>query len=474
MISTEEAQAHLRERHGFEPFVSEIQTYQESELGGLIVKVSGKAHKGDPTPFDEHIIPVFQSLNELEMIAALVTGAGPAMDLAQKEYRQEHETTLGEKINGVRPTEPGFMPKTKELSDALQDDLVAKLNANSIPAVAIPPEALMCKIRGNTGGIEWGNTADIIGLDLAPYQSAFDNGLTPVTSHVGYDPIKGDYGNINASRVAAFLAWAGNLDAAKILFLGDMPGLLNIDRNTISEISDKTVGDMLIEDVVLTEGAIENWDCAQYALSGMRNGAAHISHFSTAAAEMFTDGAGTIIWQYTEPNVFPTPYMIPGGPNKVMSVLNKGFGKRGAKVKETYLNDLLLNNELEEIHADNEITALAIYLKNGEGAKILDKLVKTSGPRARTGAYDLMIYGATHFKEGIIGRTSASEDNKRAIEFYHNAVARFKKDGRALPGRYTGIDRVGKYYIFALNATTTDLDSHKLEVANRPSTLVKK
>lgn len=147
------------------------------------------------------------------------------------------------------------------------------------------------------GPIDLGYVGDIDSVNVSLLNHLIDADYVPVISSIGMGPDGHSY-NINADQVASAVAIA--LNASKLIFLTNTPGLLADSSNPDSLISKLTITEAhdLIENGVITEGMIPKINCC---LDAVINGVdkAHIidgrmSH--SLLLELFFDmGIGTML-----------------------------------------------------------------------------------------------------------------------------------------------------------------------------------
>ncbi len=160
----------------------------------------------------------------------LVHGGGAAVDRHLRRVGVETE-----RIDGIRITPPATMP---EIAGVLAGDvgtmLVADLRRRGVTAVGlrlgddpgIRTERLKADFDPGAVGTVTGGRADLIKLVLG-------TGATPVVASIGF-LADGSPVNVNADDAAAGVA--GALDAAALLLLTDVPGVLDAGERTIPEL----------------------------------------------------------------------------------------------------------------------------------------------------------------------------------------------------------------------------------------------
>jgi len=122
-----------------------------------------------------------------------------------------------------------------------------------------------------------------------------DRSFVPVVASIAVDE-DGQAYNVNADVVAAELAVA--LDAEKLVYVSDVPGLIGTTGDLLSELSSKQAGDLLAEPGVIEGGMIPKVQSAVRALDS-DVGRVHLVDGRVEHAvvlELFTpEGIGTMI-----------------------------------------------------------------------------------------------------------------------------------------------------------------------------------
>jgi len=145
--------------------------------------------------------------------------------------------------------------------------------------------------------LDWGYVGDVTEVDTAPVTAFLQSHMTPVITPLGRGPDKKVY-NINADDAAAAVAQA--LKARKLVFLSDVPGLMEDPKDPESLFSTVKVSEVegLIERGVIQGGMLPKITGGVNALtSGVQK--THIIDSSmphSLLLELFTDrGVGTEI-----------------------------------------------------------------------------------------------------------------------------------------------------------------------------------
>lgn len=254
----------------------------------VVIKYGGSAMI-DPE-LKEKVAKDVVLLKYLGMHPVLVHGGGPEITkwLDKAGIKTEF-------INGLRVTNLATMEIAEMVLGKVSKDIVTLINTDGSRAVSL---------SGKDGGLirakkieakdDLGFVGDVESVDSKVIMTLVKEGFIPVISSVGMGN-DGDTYNINADHMASVLA--GNLKAKKLLFLTDVPGVLDPNKKLISKLTEKQVLEM-IDQKLITGGMIPK---VQSCLEALKEGAesVHIidgcmSH--SIILELLTDkGIGTMI-----------------------------------------------------------------------------------------------------------------------------------------------------------------------------------
>ncbi len=145
--------------------------------------------------------------------------------------------------------------------------------------------------------LDWGYVGYVTEVDTAPIRAYLDAGLTPLLTPLGRGPERKVY-NVNADDVASAVARA--LQARKLVFLSDVPGLLRDPSDPSTLISSVKVGEVeeLIRRGVISGGMLPK---ISGAVNAVKSGVAKTHIIDSAMPhslllELFTEkGVGTEI-----------------------------------------------------------------------------------------------------------------------------------------------------------------------------------
>jgi acetylglutamate kinase len=187
----------------------------------------------------------------------VVHGGGPQIEAALKRLGKK-----GEFIQGMRVTDSETMEVVEwVLAGEVQQDIVGLINQAGGKAVGL---------TGRDGGLirakklklvdlidaskehDVGQVGDIESIDPSVVKALQDDAFIPVVSPIGFGLHNESY-NINADVVASKLATV--LQAEKLLMLTNISGVLDKEKNLLTELSIKDI-DTLIADGTISGGMI--------------------------------------------------------------------------------------------------------------------------------------------------------------------------------------------------------------------------
>ena len=187
----------------------------------------------------------------------VVHGGGPQIEAALKRLGKK-----GEFIQGMRVTDSETMEVVEwVLAGEVQQDIVGLINQAGGKAVGL---------TGRDGGLirakklklvdlndaskehDVGQVGDIESIDPSVVKALQDDAFIPVVSPIGFGLLNESY-NINADVVASKLATV--LQAEKLLMLTNIAGVLDKEKNLLTDLSIKDI-DALIADGTISGGMI--------------------------------------------------------------------------------------------------------------------------------------------------------------------------------------------------------------------------
>ena len=142
---------------------------------------------------------------------------------------------------------------TMVLAGKLNTEVVASLLAGGVPAVGL---------SGVDGGLllarkqtqpDLGFVGEVAHVNVDVARTLMDKRFVPVVASIAVDEAGQTY-NVNADVVAAELAIG--LDAEKLVYMNDVPGLIGPDGDLLSELGAQNVLDLLSHETAVDGGMI--------------------------------------------------------------------------------------------------------------------------------------------------------------------------------------------------------------------------
>jgi acetylglutamate kinase len=260
----------------------------------VVVKYGGHA-MGDDTvarDFSRDMVLLEQS----GVNPVVVHGGGPQIGAMLKKLGIASQFS-----DGLRVTDKPTMDIVEMvLAGAINKQIVGFINAEGGRAIGLCGKdgrmvtAAKLARSGASDGVDLGFVGEPVKVDTTMLDQVLGRELIPVLAPIAQGP-NGDTYNINADTFAG--AIAGALGAKRLLFLTDVPGVLDKDRKLIEELR---VADIpgLIADGTITGGMIPKVETCMYAIERGVEGVVILDGKLPHAVliELLTDhGAGTLI-----------------------------------------------------------------------------------------------------------------------------------------------------------------------------------
>ena len=245
---------------------------------------------------------ILQDIAFMEVIGmrpVVVHGGGKAISRALQAEGVESRF-----VQGLRVTDDASIRVVEQvLNQEINPEMVQTLATFQCKAHGIHGEDIL-RVQKHVGvdpetgeTLDWGFVGEVTDVNVAPIQAFLQAEMVPVVTPLGRGP-DGHLYNINADEAAASIACA--LQARKLVFLSDVPGLLRTPGDVASMISSVTVGEVhqLTREGVIAGGMLPKIRGALKALeTGVRK--THIIDSSlphSLLLELFTsEGVGTEI-----------------------------------------------------------------------------------------------------------------------------------------------------------------------------------
>ena len=231
-------------------------------------------------------------MHQVGMKPVVVHGGGPQIGHYLERLGKSTEFVDGHRVTDAETLEIARMV----LRGKVNSDIVSALNAHGPYAVGISGQDAGL-ITAEARAPELGFVGDVTEVNASIVERLIAEDLIPVVSTIGSD-VAGQAYNINADAVAGALAAA--LEAHKLIFLTDVPGLLaNVDdpasliqRLTVAQsaalIDDGTIAGGMIPKIQGCVRAVEHGVSQVHLVDG------RVPH--AVLLELFTDaGVGTML-----------------------------------------------------------------------------------------------------------------------------------------------------------------------------------
>jgi acetylglutamate kinase len=256
----------------------------------IVVKYGGAAmdRTGLAASFAEDIA----LLQSAGITAVIVHGGGP--QVTHVSERLGIETTF---VDGVRVTDAATLDvATMVLAGKLNTEVVAALVAGGVRAVGLSGVDGGLLLARKQASPDLGFVGEVVHVNADVLRTLTREGFVPVVASMAVDDTTGQAYNVNADVVAGELAVA--LDAEKLVFLNDVPGLIGPTGDLLSELSASQCDELRAQPGVVEGGMIPKLESAARAIhAGI--GRVHLVDGRVEHAlvlELFTpEGVGTMI-----------------------------------------------------------------------------------------------------------------------------------------------------------------------------------
>lgn len=197
----------------------------------------------------------------------VVHGGGKAISAAMAEAGIEARFVGGMRVT----TEDAVAVVEKTLHGKVNADLVAMINENGGSATGLEGKNIfqaerICAQNETGDDVDIGCVGKVTSIDLSQITEAIAKEVVPVVSPLASEEKTQQVLNVNADLAAAALACA--LKPAKLVFLSDVPGLLQdpSDRSTLIASVNCAQAQGLIDDGTISGGMLPKINSAMEAL----------------------------------------------------------------------------------------------------------------------------------------------------------------------------------------------------------------
>jgi len=255
----------------------------------IVIKLGGAAM--DRAPLTGSFAMDLVLLQHVGIHPLIVHGGGP--QVTGVATRLGLPTTF---VDGLRVTDAETLGvATMVLAGKLNTEIVGMLLAGGVRAVGLSGvDGRLVLVRRQTEP-DLGFVGEVVRVDVEVVRSLMAQGFVPVVASIAADEAGQTY-NVNADVVAAELAVG--LEAEKLVYMNDVPGVIGPDGDLLSELGIQEVRDLLAHETAVEGGMIPKLESAVRALeAGVSR--AHLLDGRVEHAlvlELFTpEGIGTMI-----------------------------------------------------------------------------------------------------------------------------------------------------------------------------------
>jgi acetylglutamate kinase len=189
----------------------------------------------------------------------VVHGGGPMV--TEMSARLGIETRF---VDGLRVTDAATLDvATMVLAGKLNTEVVGMLVANGLAAVGLSGVDGRLLLAQKQAGPDLGFVGEVVHVQVHVLETLTANGFVPVVASIAVDE-NGQAYNVNADVVAAELAIA--LDAQKLVYVNDVPGLIGPSGDLLSELSASQAEELLARGGVIEGGMIPKIESAVRAV----------------------------------------------------------------------------------------------------------------------------------------------------------------------------------------------------------------
>ncbi|MFC3122951.1 acetylglutamate kinase [Agaribacter flavus] len=229
----------------------------QSTLAPIVIKVGGKFFEQlrEHNSGSQQLLDAIHDMQLRGRQIVLVHGGGDQVQALMSELNRPST-----KHEGLRVTPSSDMPVVAGvLAGTLNKQLVAEMKAKSIVAAGISladGDIAVCspldEALGQVGTPDSG--------DKYLLSSLLNNNIVPVIASIGANET-GDLFNVNADHAAIHVA---KILSAELYFFSDVKGVLDANKNLVTELS-HSLCDQMLADGVITDGMVVKVKASQEA-----------------------------------------------------------------------------------------------------------------------------------------------------------------------------------------------------------------
>ena len=223
----------------------------------IVIKYGGAAM--DRAPFSRSFAQDLALLHHVGIHPLIVHGGGPQM--TDVSTRLGLETTF---VGGHRVTDEQTLDVAKMvLAGKLNTEVVGMLLAGGVRAVGLSGVDGGLIVARKQARPDLGFVGEVVRVNVEVARTLMDQGFVPIVASIaaGED---GQAYNVNADVVAAELAVG--LEAEKLVYMNDVPGVIGPHGDLLSELGVQDVLDLLAHERAVDGGMIPKLESAVRAL----------------------------------------------------------------------------------------------------------------------------------------------------------------------------------------------------------------
>ena len=241
------------------PSAEQVKKYLEKYNDEYIVIKCGGSVLTNPELYDLLIYDI-SILKKLGFYPVIIHGGGKKITEKLKELNIESKF-----INGLRVTDKNTIKIVEEVLSEFNKKIILSLEKTGIKALQFTSKDNSI-IEATKENEELGYVGLPTKINNSKIQDSIKSNIIPVIAPLGIDD--NNVYNINADTAAG--AIAKSLNARRLLILSDVEGVLDNQKNLISEINSET-SEKLIKQEVITGGMIPKVkNCLDVASNGVK------------------------------------------------------------------------------------------------------------------------------------------------------------------------------------------------------------
>lgn len=288
-MSLDETEPHAAAGSKARTLIEALPFMQEHRGKAIVVKVGGAAM--ERAPLSPSFAEDVSLLQHAGIHPVIVHGGGPRVT--------ELSTRMGLEprfVDGVRVTDEATLEvATMVLAGSVNTQIVSMLVAGDVPAVGLSGVDGGLALAERQVAPDLGLVGEIVRVDAELLRTLLGKGFVPVVASIA-GGLGGETYNVNADVMAAELAVG--LDAAKLVYMNDVPGVIGPNGELLSDLGVQDVLELLAHPDAVGGGMIPKLESAVRAVKAgvprvhMLDG--RVEH--ALVLELFTpEGVGTTV-----------------------------------------------------------------------------------------------------------------------------------------------------------------------------------